>query len=75
MSKANVYLLSGGRPPNFRQMTQDIGVVLQTLGVPKPRVAYVGTASGDNPLFFAMMKRLVVRIACSSGRHFASGRS
>ncbi|MCL2884917.1 MAG: Type 1 glutamine amidotransferase-like domain-containing protein [Oscillospiraceae bacterium] len=54
---AAVYLIPGGHPPNFKQMTEDLGTALAACGKPHPAIAYVGTASGDNPLFFRLMKK------------------
>jgi putative intracellular protease/amidase len=52
-------LLAGGRP-------RDIGGMIRTLspafvGIEKPRVAYIGTANGDNRAFFELMKGLLTK--------------
>ena len=56
-----VYLISGGHPPNIKQTEQDFRAIFESCGKPSPKVAYVGTASNDNRLFFKFMKRPVVK--------------
>ncbi|MCL1805845.1 MAG: Type 1 glutamine amidotransferase-like domain-containing protein [Clostridiales bacterium] len=53
------YLLAGGRPQSEDSMSR---MLTQAYGdTPKPRVAYIGTANGDNPAFYAMMKLLLMK--------------
>ena len=52
-------LLAGGRPRGLSSMT---GMIAGTLHeMQKPKVAYIGTANGDSPLFFQMMKRVFIK--------------
>ena len=51
------FLLAGGRPRNVDAMVCMISQAIQ--GIRKPQVAYIGTANGDNPAFFHMMKLLL----------------
>ena len=52
-------LLAGGRPRDpsamARMMARRLG------GTKKPRVAYIGTANGDNRVFFQMMKSMLTQ--------------
>ena len=50
-------LLAGGRPRNTDIMVRMGSLAFQ--GMEKPQVAYIGTANGDNPVFFNMMKVLL----------------
>jgi len=53
------YLLAGGRPRDEDSMSR---MLAQAYGkTPRPRVAYIGTANGDNPAFYAMMKLMLVK--------------
>ena len=53
------YLLAGGRSGDESSMTR---MLAQAFGkTPKPRIAYIGTANGDNPAFFAMMKLMLMK--------------
>ena len=54
MSAKEVYLIAGGR--DIRQTTDDFRAALEVCGKPDPKIAYVGTASGDNRIFFQAMK-------------------
>ena len=56
MSAKEVYLISGGRPGNMRQISEDFRAAFAACGKPNPKVAYVGTASGDSKTFFQAMK-------------------
>lgn len=51
-----VYLIPGGRPRDIMQITADFRTALAACGRPKPKVAYVGAANGDNKVFFQAMK-------------------
>ena len=53
------YLLSGGRPRNEESMSKMLSVAFGK--TPNPRVAYVGTANGDNLAFYAMMKAMLCK--------------
>lgn len=53
-----LYLLAGGSFGNPRSMLPQLERALGECGG-KPRVAYIGTASGDNVLFFSMIKSLL----------------
>jgi dipeptidase E len=64
---APLYLLAGGRSKAHSKSNELlIRMAVQSAGVPSPRVAYVGSASGDNPLFFGMMKQFLAK--AGSGR-------
>lgn len=54
-----MFLLAGGRPRSASGMVACLRRALSECGKQKPRVAYVGTASGDNALFFSAMKALL----------------
>ena len=53
-----LYLLAGGSFGNPRSMLPQLKRALGECG-DKPRVAYIGTASGDNMIFYSMMKSLL----------------
>ena len=55
-----LYLMAGG-PRSIRQKGPDplVQAVLRRAGVPRPRVAYVGAASGDNAAFRLLMGRIL----------------
>ncbi|MGE5496145.1 MAG: Type 1 glutamine amidotransferase-like domain-containing protein [Burkholderiales bacterium] len=53
-----LYLLAGGNFGNPRSMLPLLKRALAECG-DKPRVAYIGTASGDNVIFFCMMRSLL----------------
>lgn len=53
------FLLAGGRPRNEESMSQMLSKAFGR--TPNPRVAYIGTANGDNAAFFAMMKLMLNR--------------
>ena len=55
------FLIAGGRPRNEKSMS---AVMTAAFGkTPAPRVAYIGTANGDNLAFYTMMKAML----CSAG--------
>jgi dipeptidase E len=60
-----LYFLAGGRS-KIRSNDLLIRAALESSGVQSPKVAYVGSASGDNPLFFGMMKQALLK--AGSGR-------
>ena len=49
-------MITGGIPGSVKQLTEDFRVSLAAAGTPKPRVAYIGAANNDNPVFFQAMK-------------------
>jgi cyanophycinase len=53
-----LYLLAGGNFGNTRSMIPSLARALGECGE-KPRVAYIGTASGDNVIFFTMLRSLL----------------
>ena len=53
-----LYLLAGGNFGNTRSMLPLLKRALGECG-DKPHVAYIGTASGDNVIFFSMMRSLL----------------
>jgi cyanophycinase len=53
-----LYLLAGGNFGNHRSMLPLLKRALDKCG-DKPRVAYIGTASGDNVIFFSMIRSLL----------------
>ena len=61
MSAGQVYLIPGGHPPDMKQTIQAFAAVFESCGKIKPSVAYVGTANGDNKLFFQFMKRPMIK--------------
>ncbi|MCL1912932.1 MAG: Type 1 glutamine amidotransferase-like domain-containing protein [Eubacteriaceae bacterium] len=56
MSLGPIYLIPGGRPRDVKQMEQDFRTVLDASEKLNPKIAYVGTANGDNKVFFQFMK-------------------
>jgi len=61
-----VYLIAGGHPPNTQQTIQDCSAALQACATPHPTVAYVGTASGDNRLFFRYLKSTLLKAGAAT---------
>jgi cyanophycinase-like exopeptidase len=60
VERAPLYLIAGG-PQSIRQKGPDplVQAVLERTGVSRPRVAYVGAASGDNPAFRLLISRVL----------------
>jgi cyanophycinase-like exopeptidase len=58
--RAPLFLIAGG-PGSIRQKGPDplVHAVLERTGVPHPRVAYVGAASGDNAAFRLLIGRML----------------
>ena len=52
-----IYLLAGGRGGG--DMTAILRLVFRDIGVPSPTIAYVGSASDDNPAFFERISGMV----------------
>ena len=50
-------LVAGGRPRDPAVMARLVSHVFK--GIQKPLVAYIGTANGDNPVFFQVMKSIL----------------
>jgi cyanophycinase-like exopeptidase len=59
-TRSPLYLIAGG-PQSIRRKGPDplVQAVLEQTGVSRPRVAYVGAASGDNPAFRLLISRLL----------------
>ena len=55
-----VYLLAGGEWRRPRALVPLLKAVLAAAGKPRPRVAYVGAASGDSKAFLTAMRKLLV---------------
>lgn len=55
-----LYLLAGGNLTDPGSMAPYLSRALKECG-DNPKVAYIGTASGDNPIFFRMIKVLLKR--------------
>ena len=52
VKRAPLYLIASGRGPGRpRGPDPFLGEIIRTAGVPKPTIAYVGAASGDNAAF------------------------
>ena len=66
MSAKEIYLIPGGRPGNMRQIADDFRTALAACGKAKPKVAYVGTASGDSKTFFQAMKIPIMKAGAAS---------
>ena len=60
------YLLAGGRPRDPSDTIRALTRALSDSGSVKPRVAYLGTASGDNVLFFNAVKAMLKKAGASS---------
>jgi cyanophycinase-like exopeptidase len=54
-----VYLLAGGRGDGGKSITQVMQSISHELGKPKPVIAYVGVAFGDNWAFYQMISGLL----------------
>lgn len=54
-----IFLMAGGRPRDPSGMVRCLARAIGECGKQKPRVAYVGTASKDNMLFFTAIKALL----------------
>jgi len=50
-------LVAGGRPRDAEAMARMMSCAFR--GIERPHVAYIGTANGDNPAFFQMMKLML----------------
>ena len=57
MSAKPVYLITGGPSSDRKQMALDFHAALAATETANPKVAYIGTASGDSRLFFAFLKK------------------
>ncbi|MCL1848524.1 MAG: Type 1 glutamine amidotransferase-like domain-containing protein [Clostridiales bacterium] len=68
MSNENpAILLAGGRPRDPSYMA---GLFARSLaGLDGPRVAYIGTANGDNPEFFLRMEAIMLEAGAASVTH------
>lgn len=71
----DIFLIAGGRESLGARKDPLLAAILARLGVPQPRVAYVGAASNDNRAFFlwiaAMLKKAgsgPVRLAALASR-------
>ncbi len=54
-----LFLLAGGGPRNTEAEAAYLARALQECESAKPRVVYIGTASGDNAMFFGFMRSLL----------------
>lgn len=59
MNEKPMYLLAGGRPRDSAGMVRCLSIALESCGVNKPRVAYIGTASGDRLPFFSAIQSML----------------
>ena len=57
IAESPAFLLSGGRPRNEKSMSAMMAAAFGK--TPEPRVAYIGTANGDNLAFYTMMKAIL----------------
>lgn len=53
------YLMAGGRASDPKSMIPPMTRALKECGKEKPKVAYIGAASGDNIIFYGLMKALL----------------
>ncbi|MGA2642648.1 MAG: Type 1 glutamine amidotransferase-like domain-containing protein, partial [Spirochaetia bacterium] len=57
-----IFLIAGGRNQIRRRGADPLlETVIRQAGVKRPRIAYVGAASGDNPAFRLLIARMLVR--------------
>ena len=61
MNEKPIFLIAGGAPGDTRQMAEDFRTALEACGKPNPKVAYVGTASLDNKVFFHFLKNPIIK--------------
>lgn len=54
-----LFLLAGGGPHKTKNTVSFLAGALKECGTDKPRVAYIGTASGDNLIFYTAIKALL----------------
>jgi peptidase E len=59
-----VILIAGGPQATNNELI--IGKALKLANTPKPAIAYIGTASSENKIFFQMIKRLFIAAGASS---------
>jgi peptidase E len=59
--KGTLFLLAGGNIRDPGSTVPSLSRALQSCGRQKPRVSYIGTASGDSVIFFRIMKSLLQR--------------
>jgi peptidase E len=59
MRERPAILMAGGRPRDPSSMIRALARALGESGVRKPKVAYIGTASGDNIVFFNAIKAML----------------
>jgi len=57
--KKSAFLIAGGIPPRRDSLERCCAAALAGCGEPSPRVAYIGTASGDSRMFFASMRAVL----------------
>jgi peptidase E len=58
-SKKNIYLMAGGRGAKATDIVMK--AIFQELNVPKPAIAYIGAASGDDKNFFGFIGDMIKR--------------
>ena len=66
MSAKPVFLIPGGHPSDIGRTAEDFRTALQASGAERPKIAYVGTANGDNRVFFQFMKRPMMKAGAAS---------
>jgi peptidase E len=59
-----IYLMAGGRSEGLRSISLVMQAISKDIGKPKPEIAYVGVASGDNWGFYKMISTMI-QGACS----------
>ena len=58
-----LYLLAGGRGGDDKSTKQILREVLREIGKPSPSIAYVGTASDDNRMFYQFIADMIKQVA------------
>jgi cyanophycinase-like exopeptidase len=60
-----LYLLAGGREGSTKSTKQILQAVFREIGKPSPNIAYVGTASDDNRMFYKFIAGMIKNVADS----------
>jgi peptidase E len=68
MAKKPLYLLAGGNWSNPGTMTPLLESIFAETGKPQPRLAYIGTANGDDAFYYHALSKMVTSAGASADR-------